>query len=144
LFEILIAVAILFIISSIAYPSLRDYSKTLDLKNGSKQVIGNLKLAQQYTVTEQVKYSIRIDLLANTYALYKKGDPDELILAFELDDQVYFSQAVGLVDDEVVFNPTGAVDFSGDIYLTHQQTGLVTKISIKPSGYVTWEDYVEE
>jgi len=139
LFEILIALAIVFIMAIIAYPNLKDYSQHQDLNNSSKEVIGSLKLAQQYTVTEQVKYSVKVDLLQNTYALYKKGNPDELIDSYTIADQVYFSQVTGLQNDEAVFNPTGAVDYNGEIYLTHQASGLATKIIIKPSGYVTWE-----
>ena len=66
LFEILIALAIVFIMAIIAYPNLKDYSQHQDLNNSSKEVIGSLKLAQQYTVTEQVKYSVKVDLLQNT------------------------------------------------------------------------------
>ncbi len=143
IFEILVVIAVIFIIAMVSYPFLTNYSNDQDLKNSTKVLVGHLKLAQQYTVTEQDKHSIRVDLLVPTYSLFKKGSPDELISGFELDNNVFFLQTTGIQNDEAVFNPTGAVDYSGEIILKHQATGDMTKIYIKPSGYVSWGTYEE-
>lgn len=142
LLEVLTAVAILVIISLITYASLKDYNRNQVLKNETKTVVSHLKLAQQYCVTEQVKYALRVNILASDYNIIKKGEPDEIVGSFLMSEDVYFSSTSGLLDNEAVYNPTGAVDYSGEIFLTHQQTGNQTKINIRPSGYITWE-YVD-
>ena len=137
--EILTVIGIIIVVSSMTFLVLRNYQKSQDLKNSTRDFIGNLKLAQQYSVTEQVKYAARISILNNDYYLVKKSDPEEIIASFALAESINFSSQDGLVNDEAVFNPTGAVDFAGNVFLTHEQTQTRTKISIKPSGYVTWE-----
>ena len=141
LFEILTVIAIIIVISLITYISLRGYQQNQDLKNSTKTVISRLKLAQQYTVTEQIIYGIGINISDRNYELIRKGEPDEIVDSFLLEENVYFSSISGLEDDEVIFNPIGAVDYDGEIFLTHQETNHQTKIIIKPSGYVYWEYY---
>ncbi|MCX6785967.1 MAG: prepilin-type N-terminal cleavage/methylation domain-containing protein [Candidatus Komeilibacteria bacterium] len=139
LFELLTVIAIIAILAAIFYPSFRDYLQDQDLKNSTLAFIGNLKLAQQDTVTEQVKYSLQMNLQSNAYALVKKTSPATVIGNFHLGGNIYFSTITGLVNNEAVFNPTGAADFSGEIFLSHGSSGKRTKIYLKPSGYVTWE-----
>ncbi|MBU1036751.1 hypothetical protein KKF32_01785 [Patescibacteria group bacterium] len=127
--------------SIVTFPLIREYSKNLELKNGTKAVIQSLRLAQQSAVTEQFKYAIRFTALADTYYLVKKVDPEEIINSWQLPNSVYFFYIDGLEDDEAVFNSAGAVDFSGDVYLAHLQNQAQTLIEIKPSGYITWQNY---
>ncbi|PIT90709.1 MAG: hypothetical protein COU22_00715 [Candidatus Komeilibacteria bacterium CG10_big_fil_rev_8_21_14_0_10_41_13] len=144
LVELITVVAIIGILASLTYPSFNNYTQNQELKNSAKELLSNLKLAQQYTVTEQAKYSVAINLMSGSYSLIKKGDPDQTIQSFSLDEDVYFSSANGIQDSEAVFNPTGAVDYSGEVFLTHQQSERLVKVTIKPSGYVNWEYYEEE
>ena len=143
LVEVLTVIAIIAILSLIIFPNLAAYNKNQDLKNSTKEVIARLKLAQQYAVTEQVKYSISVDLQNSSYQLLKKGSPDVVVESFQLADQLIFSDTEGLVNDEAVFNQSGAVDYSGDIFLWQNNTGFKTQIIIKPSGYVVWQNVAE-
>lgn len=137
--EILTVIGIIIVLSLMAFLVLKNYQKFQDLKNSTKDFIGRLKLAQQYSVTEQIKYAVRIDLLNNSYYLIKKSVPEEVISSFLMSESVNFSSLSGLENNEAVFNPTGAIDFPGDVFLTHELTQEQTKVSLKPSGYVTWE-----
>lgn len=139
IFELLTVIALIVILAVIFYPNFKDYLQDQDLKNSTVAFIGNLKLAQQYTVTEQIKYAIKASLQSDNYTLVKKTEPEIITGNFTLGSNIYFSATGGLINNEAVFNPTGAVDFSGEIFLTHQTSGKRTKIYIKPSGYVTWE-----
>ncbi len=137
--EILVAMGIILILALLIYPNLKTYLTQQLLSANAEKFVGYLKLAQQRTVTEQLKYAIKVNLLSQNYYLVKKGSPDIVLENYSLAEPISFNQINGLVDNEVVFNPTGAVDFSGDIYLLHQQTNEQKKIMIKPSGYVVSE-----
>ncbi len=137
--EILVAMGIILILALLIYPNLKTYLNQQLLSANAEKFVGYLKLAQQRTVTEQLKYAIKVNLLSQNYYLVKKGSPDIVLENYSLAEPISFNQINGLVDNEVVFNPTGAVDFSGDIYLLHQQTNEQKKIMIKPSGYVVSE-----
>lgn len=137
--EVLTTLAIIAVVAIIIAPAINQYSANLELNNSTKYLISNLKLAQQNTVTEQKKHAIRIDLFANSYYLVKKEPVEEILQNFNLEEEVIFSAFSGIQNYEVVFNPTGAVDYSGEVYLTHQGSVNQNKIVIKPSGYVTWE-----
>ena len=139
--QLLIVLGIIVVVSAVTFPSLSGYTKNLELKNTTKEFVVNLKLAQQYAVTEQVKHSVSFTLLDNQYNLIKKDDSDEILQSFLLDEDVFFASQTGLTDNEVVYNAGGSVDFAGEIYLTHQSTLNQTVINIKPSGYITWQTY---
>ena len=138
--EILTVSAIIIIILLITAPIIKNYLNNLDLTNSTKLLISNLKLAQQYTVTQQLKHAIRMDIYSHTFYLVKKEPSEEILQTLNLDEKVIFESFTGIENNEVVYNPAGAVDFTGEINLKHQITSNQTKVYIKPSGYVTWEN----
>lgn len=139
--QLLIVIGIIAVVSTITFPSLASYTKSLQLKNSTKEVVAKLRLAQQYALTEQVKHSIRFTPLSTSYSLVKLSDPEIILETFNLNSQVNFTSISGLIANQAVYNSGGAVDFPGEIYLTHQSTGAQTLINAKPSGYVTWQIY---
>lgn len=140
LIEVLIITSLIITLSFFVYPAFSAYSKNQGLKNSAKQIVADLRLAQQLAVTKQIKHSLRVIPMSYQYQIIKKGAPETVEADNQISSYVIFSQISGLVNNEAVFNSAGAVDYAGDIYLTHQQTGLIIKISIKPSGYVTIEN----
>jgi len=139
LVQLLVVIAVIGIAAIVTFPRLSEYTNDLELKNSTKALLANLKLAQQKTVTEQVKYAIRLTPLGGGYFLVKKSDPEEIMASWLLSDNVYFSSITGLVANEAVYNFAGAVDFTGEITLTHAETAKQTLVEIKPSGYVSWQ-----
>ncbi|MBU1131298.1 prepilin-type N-terminal cleavage/methylation domain-containing protein [Patescibacteria group bacterium] len=139
--EVLTTLAIIIIIALVTAPAMKQYFNNLQLNNSAKYLISNLRLAQQYTVTQQKKHAIRMELWNNTYYLVKKEPVEEILQTFSLKNGTIFSSFSGLQNNEAVYNASGAVDYSGEVYLEHQASGHQTKILIKPSGYVTWEVY---
>lgn len=139
--QLLIVVAIIVVISFVSFPALSGYIKDLELKNSTKEVILNLKLTQQLAVTEQVRHSLLFSPLDSSYYLIKKTEPATTLESFYLAPSVYFATISGFENNEVVYNSAGAVDLSGDIYLSHLNTQNQTLINVKPSGYVNWQTY---
>jgi len=139
LMEIATVLAVIVIMTLTSIPFFSRYNQNQALDNSAKKLIGLLKEAQQNTVTQQIKYSIQFTPLSNTYTLIKKGNPDQIISSEQIDSNIIFSEIIDLVSNEAVFNPTGAVDYSGEVYLQHTVSGQQVHISIKPSGFITWE-----
>jgi len=139
LIQLMVVMAILVIIAAVSFPRLTEYTNDLELKNSTKALLANLKLAQQKTVTEQVKYAVRLTPAGGSYFLVKKTVPEEVLASWLLNNNVYFSTITGLVNNEAVYNFTGAVDFTGEVTLTHLDTAKQTLVEIKPSGYVSWQ-----
>ena len=139
LVELIIIVAIIGALSVISIPNFKQYLTNLELNNSTKQLIGKMKIAQQYTVTEQLVHSVRMDILGSSYYLIKTEPSEEILETISLDDSVIFHSFTGIQNNEVVFNSAGAVEYSGTIVLEHQTSLKQTQINIKPSGYITWE-----
>ncbi len=139
--QLLIVIGIIIFVSLVTLPALGQYTKDLELKNSTKEIISKLKLAQQYAVTEQVKHSLRFTPLDNSYYLIRKGEPETTLETSYLKETIYFASISGLENNEVVFNSAGAVDLNGEVYLAHLYTENQTLITIRPSGYVNWQVY---
>lgn len=140
-FSLLEAMTIIGIIAFLYFlstPIIKQYLTNLEINNSTKFLISNLRLAQEYTVSQQIKHSIKINILGTAYYLIKKGASDIILQTYNLDESTFFSATSGLINEEVIFNPTGAVDFSGTIDITHGQSQSVNRLNIKPSGYVSW------
>ncbi|MFA6304680.1 MAG: prepilin-type N-terminal cleavage/methylation domain-containing protein [Patescibacteria group bacterium] len=139
LLELVVAMAIIFLIVTISFPSLKSYSSYQDLKNSTEKMIGDLKLAQQKSVTEQIKYSLQVTALSADYSMIKKSQSPVTVENYILPTPIVVASTTGIVAQEVIFNSAGAVENSGEIFLQNLQTLQQTKIIIKPSGYVSWE-----
>ncbi|MDP2586504.1 MAG: GspH/FimT family protein [Candidatus Komeilibacteria bacterium] len=140
LLELTVAVAIIFIIAAISFPSFNGYLKYQDLKNSAKIFVSRVKQAQQETVTRQIKFAVELDLQTGDYRQLKLIQPNQVTEEYSLSDQVFFASTTGILLNQVVFNPTGAADQSGEIILESLQSGQQIKITIHPSGYVSWEN----
>ena len=139
--QLLVVLGIMVIVSAATFPSLSEYTKNLQLQNATKEFVVNLKLAQQLAITGQVKHALSFDILGADYHLVKQSDPEVTVKDLQLAEDVFFASQIGLLDDEIVYNAGGSVDFAGQLYLTHQSTQNQTVINIKPSGYITWQTY---
>lgn len=140
LLELTVAIAIIFIIAAITFPSFNGYLKYQDLKNSTKIFISRLKEAQQEAVTRQIKFAIELDSQTNDYRQLKLVQPAEVMAEYHLSEDVFFASTTGLLLNQAVFNPTGAADYSGEIFLESSQSGQRTKVTIHPSGYVSWQN----
>jgi len=139
LLEIITAICIFLVILTIGIINFSNYLENVKLDNSTKYLISKLKLAQQYSVTTQSKHAIAFDLLSNACRLIKKEPTLQTLENLSLEEGIIFNYAAGIQNNEVVFNPAGAVDYSGEIFLLSPSNGKQSKIYIKPSGYVTWE-----
>ncbi len=95
---------------------------------------GNLRYAQQLSVTEQVVHGVEFDFFNNSYQVNRYGEATSTIRYVELDSEVEFHEINGLSENMVKFNFYGGVNESGEVILNNVNTEA--KVIIKPSGYV--------
>jgi len=130
--DILVAAGIIALLSATSIPFIGRYQPTLKLSSAAKQLSGDLRYAQQLTITEQINHILRLDLIQKSYQITKE---DGLIKSVQLENGISFSASTTATSVE--FNPYGAVTGSstGQIVLQND-SGKTAVINVKPSGYI--------
>lgn len=134
--EIAGVLAMMAILVTIAAPSFRSLQSRYVLGGAAKSLAGDLRYAQQLSVTQQQPYGVRIDPPSRSYTVVQLGSPEATVKSVTLDQSVAVDSPTGLDDDEVSFNSAGAPSNSGDVVLVHAG-GTIATVSVRPSGFVT-------
>jgi len=135
LMEILIAIAIVIILSGISWATIIRYQPSLALSATTRDLTSDLRLAQQLSVTEQINHGIFFDTLFNEYQLKKFEGETIILFTKQLPTGITFCDIAGLSEDTAIFNPYGSVAYSGAVCLLNSN-GQNKTIEIKPSGFV--------
>jgi len=136
--EMLVAISIIAILASFIYINLKNYQPTIDLSGASRQLITDLRYAQELAVAQQVKHGIQFFVNEKKYQLIKYGESETIIKEVRLPDTVSFHLIEGLSLNRVRFNSYGAVEESGKVVLINDNS-LQKTIYIRPSGFVESE-----
>jgi len=136
--EMLVAISIIAILASFIYINLENYQPTIDLNGASRQLITDLRYAQELAVAQQVKHGIQFFVNEKKYQLIKYGESETIIKEVRLPDTVSFHLIEGLSLNRVRFNSYGAVEESGKVVLINDNS-LQKTIYIRPSGFVESE-----
>jgi len=135
LIEIMVAVGIVMILSAISWAAIVSYQPAMVLSATARDLLSDLRLAQQYAVSEQVNYGIFVSTTTMQYRLDKFATTTQTIFLKNLPSGIIFCQTTNLVNRYVEFNPYGSVVSSGLICLSNPK-GQTKDIDIKPSGFV--------
>jgi len=135
LIQLVMVCAIIGIMAVIGVPVFTRYQPNIKLNAEAKQLISDLRYAQQKTVSEQKIYYIEIDIPGKEYSIIKQETPATPIKTIVLDPEITFQEVSDLTDNKVVFNSFGAVSEAGEIILANSQESIIT-INIKPSGHI--------
>lgn len=137
LVNIVIICGIIALLTTVSIPYIRKYQVNVKLSGDARDLAGNLRLAQQLTITEQVPHLLSFDYSNDRYSILRLPSPmaTTTVLTVDLDLEVAFQQINGFTDNLVRFNSYGAVSESGDIVLTNTESKIIT-IYVKPSGYI--------
>ena len=136
--ELLVIIGIIGILTLISIPAFRLFQPTLQLSSLSRELVSDLRYAQQLTLTEQIEYCIKFFPLEKKYQLLQCEETTPLkekVLPEENTDLT----VVGFTDNEVRYNPYGAVSEEGTITLKNSKNETKT-ILVKPSGFVETTD----
>ncbi len=133
--NVLVAIAIIAFLSVMAMPRFKDFEKNLQLSNVTRDLVTDLRYAQQLTISEQIPHFVHFDDINNLYQISKSDTVVIVIKTVNLPPGISFKSIVGFTDNNVEFNPYGGVSESGTIVLTNTN-GKIKTINVKPSGYV--------
>lgn len=136
LIEMIVVVSILSILTTIVLPNLSRWYASIKINGARRDLISDLRLIQQNTVTSQTNHSIQINAAQNKYSLVKKNDPDEIIKTVNLPEGITIS-ALSLMPEvtEIEFNAAGAPTAIGTITVSNYY-GITKTVEVTPSGFV--------
>jgi Tfp pilus assembly protein FimT len=135
LFEFLVIMAIIGIIAAISWSALKTLQPSWRLDGAVRDLATDIRYAQQQSVTEQVNYGVHFSSTTDEYQIIRYGTTTENVLEKALAEGVHFYQITGFTDEEVVFNPYGAVKEMGSVSLINIEE-KVKIIEVRPSGFV--------
>ncbi|MBZ9572723.1 prepilin-type N-terminal cleavage/methylation domain-containing protein [Patescibacteria group bacterium] len=135
LIELLVVISVIGIIAGISWGSVRALQPSLRLGSIVRDLSTDLRSAQRLAVTEQVNHGVRFSTSTCQYQIIRYGTTKKNIFKKSLPKGISFHQITGLTNDEVIFNPYGAVKETGTISLINTK-GETKTIEVRPSGFV--------
>jgi len=133
--ELLVSLFIIGVLSLIGIPAFRAFAPNLELNGAARELVSNLRYSQQLSVTEQIKYGIRISTTTREYQLIKYTDPEEIIEMKELPRTLDFYEISDFTNNEIRYNSYGSVEEEGNISLINNK-GVILIIEVKSSGFI--------
>jgi len=134
LIEILIAISLIAILSSVSFKAFQGLRPSLKLSSATRDLITDIRYVQELAVTEQVLHGICFFTLEDKYQLIRYGTDEEILQEKILPSGISFQEINGFSGNCVKFNPYGAVKKSGNIILINQKSETKT-IEVRPSGF---------
>ena len=133
--DLLVAIGIIVLLSTITIPYLRKYQPNLKLRVASRNLTGDIRYAQQLTITEQKTHIVSLDIAGGKYEILRIDSATTTVKTVNFDSEIFLKQITGLTGNNILFNFYGAVSRSGTIILSNLNNNEST-INIKPSGFV--------
>lgn len=135
LLGILASIAIMALMTALSIPYIKTFQTNFILSGAAKDLVSELRYAQQLTITEQVVHKIYFDQPLNKYELLRMDPATTTLKTVQLPAGVRIFEVESSLNNVVIFNSFGGVSQSGAIILTNSNNGTST-INIKPSGYI--------
>ena len=134
--EMILVMSVLGFLMAMVIPNMSRWYASLKINNAKRELISNIRLVQQHTVTSQINHSVKLDVPQNRYQLIKKNEPDQVLKTIFLPNSITFSLiTLNPSENEIEFNAAGVPSSVGNINLTNNY-GIIKGIEITPSGFV--------
>ncbi|MCX6807088.1 MAG: GspH/FimT family pseudopilin [Candidatus Berkelbacteria bacterium] len=134
LIELMVVIAIIGTIAVMSIPSLSRFSHSIKLSGAAKELVVEIRKAQQMAVTEQINHQVSLDQTQNKYQVIKKSTPEVIVKEIQLPSTITFL-SISLSPHEVSFNAAGAPSQSGTIQIVNRYNKTIT-IEINPAGFI--------
>ncbi|MDD4625005.1 MAG: prepilin-type N-terminal cleavage/methylation domain-containing protein [Candidatus Pacebacteria bacterium] len=138
LIEIMIVFAVAGIMAGLCLFSFSLYRPALELSNTSKEIISNMRYAQQLAVSQQINYGVYFYPSEKKYQVIKCSQPEELIKNIFLPSAISLRQ-INFTDNKLIFNIYGAAVEAGSITIENNEYSTST-VEVKPSGFIKKTD----
>ena len=135
LIDLLVAIGIVVLLSTIAIPYIRKYQPNLKLYGTARNLASDLRYAQQLAVTQQKVHVIYFDAANKKYLIQRLDTATTTVKTVSFDPDISYQQITGLNNNYVYYNFYGGVSQPGQIILKNNNN-LTSTINIKTSGYV--------
>ncbi|MCK5211077.1 hypothetical protein KAJ89_00080 [Candidatus Parcubacteria bacterium] len=135
LVNVLVSLGIILMMATVSMPYLRSFRQNVELSETAREIVSDLRYAQQLTITEQVPHGVYFNDAIDSYYVFKLIIPTSTIKAVSLPANISFDTISGFTSNLVNFNSYGSVDQDGEIILSNTNNASST-ITVKPSGYV--------
>ncbi|PIV14074.1 hypothetical protein COS44_00995 [bacterium (Candidatus Gribaldobacteria) CG03_land_8_20_14_0_80_36_40] len=132
LIEFLVVIAIIGIMAAVSWTALKTLQPSWRLDGAVRDLATDLRYAQQQAITEQINYGVHFCSSTDEYQIIRYGTTTENVLEKSLPEGIDFYQ---ITNDEVIFNPYGAVKEMGSVSLINTEEKTKT-IEVRPSGFV--------
>lgn len=133
--EILVVISILGILFLISIPVFKSFQPTLQLNGVVRNLVSDLRYTQQLAVTEQFDYCLQFFLAEKKYQIIQCGETQPVKEIFLPEEIIELIINPALSNNEIRYNPYGAVKESAAITLKNSKDK--TKIvEVRPSGFV--------
>ncbi len=134
LIELLIILGVIAALVLISLPVYRSFQPTLQLGGAARELVTDLRYIQQLAVTEQSEHCLKFFPAENKYQLLRCEATDYLEEKI-LPEEISTTTISEFTNDEIRYNPYGAVKESGSITLENTDN-KIKNILVKPSGFV--------
>lgn len=136
--EFMVAISFLSVLFLMSLYSLKELTPDLQLSGTARELVTDLRYAQQASITEQSDYCIKMFFDLRKYQIIK-CDESEVISEKVLPDHITAFSSTVFSGNKIEFNPYGAVRESGTITFGNAN-GKTKIIEVKASGFVKIND----
>ncbi len=133
--EMLIVIGVIGILVGISTPIFKRFQPVFQLNGAVRNLVTDLRYAQQLTVTEQKEHCVRFFPASKEYKIIQCQDgAEEILRTISLQEIDSITVAGDFSNNEVRYNPYGAVKEAGNITLEINEKAKT--IDVRPSGFV--------
>jgi len=134
--EMIIVLAIVAILTGILVPVLSNYLPNVQLNGAARNLMADLRLAQEKAITEQDQYALRFDTPSHgSYQIIHLQDSDEEVdFTRDLPRNGRLTIDSSIADNQIIFSADGGPSSSGNITLGMNEKEKVVNIS--PAGFI--------
>jgi len=135
LIEMLIIIGIIAVLVGIGIPVFKGFQPVLQLNGAVRDLVTDLRYAQQLAVTEQLEHCVRFFPEDREYKIIQCQNPGaEEILKTISFQEINSITVADFSDNEARYNPYGSVKKDGTVTL--EVNGKTKTIEVRPSGFV--------
>ena len=135
LIELVIVFAIIVILAGISLASFRNIQPNIKLNGAARNLVTDLRYAQQLAIAEQIDYGVFFSTSTHGYKILKHENTTTTIKVVSLPGGISYGSITPLTGYEMRFNSYGAVKEEGSISLINDQNTSTT-VTVSPSGFV--------
>lgn len=145
LYELLIVMGIIVMVTAIAIPSINHYLPSLRFSSSAKVIVSKLRQAQEEAVTTQIRHGIKFNTTSPVsidFIKYVEGTPPTITVIenVQLPTNITLTLDAAISNNidnanSIIFSANGAPDVNGNVAVG--SSGYTSKIiNISPAGVI--------